>query len=49
MFIFLSELAIMAGQPVPIPTSAGKILSIADLERAASDKLQVSARGINLL
>ena len=33
---------------MPIPTSAEKILSISDLERAASDKLQVSARGIDL-
>ena len=35
------------GAPVPVPTSDpdGKILSIADLEKAASKKLGKSARG----
>ena len=38
----------MAGAPVPVPTSADldeKILSIADLEKAASKKLGRNARG----
>ena len=38
----------MAGAPVPVPTSSDldeKILSIADLEKAASKKLGRNARG----
>ena len=37
----------MAGAPVPVPVSAesSKILSIADLEKAANEKLGKSARG----
>ena len=38
----------MAGAPVPVPTAADldeKILSIADLEKAASKKLGRNARG----
>lgn len=35
----------MAGNPVPLPNPEEKILSIADLEKAASAKLPVAARG----
>ena len=38
----------MAGLPVPVPVSgeeSGKILSIVDLEKAASEKLGSPARG----
>lgn len=35
----------MAGNPIPVPVSEEKILSIADLENAGSRKLPVSARG----
>ena len=41
------SVAMAGGGPVPVPTSDPdqKILSIADLEKAASEKLEKSARG----